>query len=351
MTVTGPWVGVLACSALQQWTQFENTHKCFLKGFHYFSLSAGCDYNGQIVPSGQPVGDTENRCETCVCRQGNVECTAVVCEDLGDCRSPTVLEGDCCPVCMDCGQYADGDVWTPTPCRRCSCQVCWEGGVGGGGTAALCAWTAISTLILEMSGHLHIVVAALVRCADGGRGGQLLPCVHELQSVHWYWWRCVDTYTLSLLHLSGVLRKRGLCVCVGGGGGQLLPCVHELPSVHWYWWRCVDTYLVVAAVVRCVVRMWGEVGGGFQWQLPCTYGLWLVCADGDVRTPVHCHCCHCQVCCGGWCWRAITVCISAWRGSLWQDPVSTNWLRTPLHTPRSLLSSVSRSVLIFQVIG
>nr|KAG5691654.1 hypothetical protein BaRGS_022929 [Batillaria attramentaria] len=38
--------------------------------------------------------------------------------------SPTVLEGECCPVCLDCGQYADGEQWTPSPCQRCSCLLC-----------------------------------------------------------------------------------------------------------------------------------------------------------------------------------------------------------------------------------
>ncbi|KAL8583263.1 hypothetical protein ACOMHN_043098 [Nucella lapillus] len=82
----------------------------------------GCDYNGQIVPSGQPVSDPDDPCERCVCHRGNVECTALACPDLGSCRSPMVLEGDCCPVCLDCGQYGDGDVWNPSPCQRCSCQ-------------------------------------------------------------------------------------------------------------------------------------------------------------------------------------------------------------------------------------
>ena len=333
-------------------------HKCFLKGFHYFSLSAGCDYNGQIVPSGQPVGDPENRCETCICRQGNVECTAAVCEDLGDCRSPTILEGDCCPVCMDCGQYADGDVWTPTPCRRCSCQVCWGGGVGGeeggncclvfmncsqytdtgdvrtlthcrrcccqvcwrggrwgrGATATLCSWTAGSTLILmEMCGHLHLVVAALVRCVEEERVGG------------------------------------------GGGGRRLLTCVHELQSVHWYWWRCVDTYLVVAALVRCVAgmgggRWWGGLEGGFNdsclVHMDC--GQCVLMEMCGRQSIVIAAVVRCIVGVGV---DVQLLCVSAWRGSLWQDPVSTNWLRTPLHTPRSLLSSVSRSVLVFQVIG
>ncbi|XP_070188785.1 uncharacterized protein [Littorina saxatilis] len=82
----------------------------------------GCDYNGQIVPSGQPVMDPANHCGTCMCRRGNVECTTITCPDLSGCRSPTFLDGECCPVCMDCGQYTDGDVWTPSPCQRCSCQ-------------------------------------------------------------------------------------------------------------------------------------------------------------------------------------------------------------------------------------
>uniref|UniRef100_A0A3B4FKN6 VWFC domain-containing protein n=1 Tax=Pundamilia nyererei TaxID=303518 RepID=A0A3B4FKN6_9CICH len=39
-------------------------------------------------------------CRVCVCNKGTVMCEDVVCEDLGDCQKTVTPEGECCPVCL-----------------------------------------------------------------------------------------------------------------------------------------------------------------------------------------------------------------------------------------------------------
>ena len=45
------------------------------------------------------------------------------CPNLGPCTSETVLEGEFCPTCLDCGNRGNGESWMETPCQRCTCLV------------------------------------------------------------------------------------------------------------------------------------------------------------------------------------------------------------------------------------
>lgn len=38
-------------------------------------------------------------CQVCICEMGTVVCEDVVCEDVGDCETTEIPEGECCPVC------------------------------------------------------------------------------------------------------------------------------------------------------------------------------------------------------------------------------------------------------------
>lgn len=39
-------------------------------------------------------------CRVCICEARTVFCEEVVCEDVGDCATTAVPEGECCPVCL-----------------------------------------------------------------------------------------------------------------------------------------------------------------------------------------------------------------------------------------------------------
>ena len=38
-------------------------------------------------------------CQVCICDMGTVFCEDVVCEDVSDCQTTEIPEGECCPVC------------------------------------------------------------------------------------------------------------------------------------------------------------------------------------------------------------------------------------------------------------
>ncbi|KAK3097854.1 hypothetical protein FSP39_013843 [Pinctada imbricata] len=83
------------------------------------SCDAGCMYNDRIYENGQSFAPAQ--CEQCRCSRGDVTCGRVRCPDLGACQSMATPRGECCPVCMDCGEYANATQWSQSPCQRCSC--------------------------------------------------------------------------------------------------------------------------------------------------------------------------------------------------------------------------------------
>lgn len=73
--------------------------------------------------NGQVITPPDNKCDLCACSQGNVNCRYVDCPDLGSCTSELILDGECCPTCMDCGDRSNGETWMETVCQRCTCVV------------------------------------------------------------------------------------------------------------------------------------------------------------------------------------------------------------------------------------
>lgn len=39
-------------------------------------------------------------CRVCICEAGTVFCEEVVCEDVGNCATTAIPEGECCPMCL-----------------------------------------------------------------------------------------------------------------------------------------------------------------------------------------------------------------------------------------------------------
>ncbi|XP_067675152.1 uncharacterized protein [Haliotis asinina] len=85
------------------------------------SCEAGCSFKDNKYLTGTRFPDPEDACVSCVCEKGNVSCSVASCPNLGDCQSPTQLDGECCPVCLDCGDHANATKWYPSPCQECSC--------------------------------------------------------------------------------------------------------------------------------------------------------------------------------------------------------------------------------------
>ncbi|KAF3688424.1 Extracellular matrix protein FRAS1 Precursor [Channa argus] len=78
-------------------------------------------------------------CQVCICETGTVVCEDVVCEDLSDCETSEIPEGECCAVCVAAAQrpiadteadncmengkvYANNEMWSPELCRVCVCE-------------------------------------------------------------------------------------------------------------------------------------------------------------------------------------------------------------------------------------
>ena len=82
-----------------------------------------CDYDGVLVRNGETFTPVDARCDRCTCEGGTVECALVTCPDPGPCSHTAVLDGECCPSCLDCGNRPHGDTWRETACQQCTCVV------------------------------------------------------------------------------------------------------------------------------------------------------------------------------------------------------------------------------------
>ncbi|XP_046720965.1 kielin/chordin-like protein [Silurus meridionalis] len=84
-----------------------------------------CSRNRQNFLNGEPV-PSNNRCERCVCENGNINCQPLPCPAL-NCPHPIRRNGDCCPKCEQCNYesevYSDGQNFTSkqNPCLTCQC--------------------------------------------------------------------------------------------------------------------------------------------------------------------------------------------------------------------------------------
>ncbi|TKS66386.1 Extracellular matrix protein FRAS1 [Collichthys lucidus] len=91
-----------------------------------------CTADGKVYSNNQ-IWNPEP-CQVCICDMGTVFCEDVVCEDVGDCKTTEIPEGECCPVCSaerpktdSCTEngkvYGNNDMWNPEPCRICVCDM------------------------------------------------------------------------------------------------------------------------------------------------------------------------------------------------------------------------------------
>ncbi|KAM9854759.1 kielin/chordin-like protein [Aulostomus maculatus] len=90
----------------------------------------GCSYAGKEYPNGQEFPHPTDKCRTCSCINGNVQCLMKRCPPLA-CSNPNELPGDCCPRCptppSDCvfeqRSYRHTErFYHPTDnCQTCTC--------------------------------------------------------------------------------------------------------------------------------------------------------------------------------------------------------------------------------------
>ncbi|XP_033101456.1 kielin/chordin-like protein [Anneissia japonica] len=83
----------------------------------------GCTYNSSNYDNGEKV--MEDRCQTCMCMEGELMCNNVTCE-IPTCTNPTLPADACCPVCEECEYngitYENGRVIpTNNYCEDCRC--------------------------------------------------------------------------------------------------------------------------------------------------------------------------------------------------------------------------------------
>ncbi|XP_066475896.1 von Willebrand factor C and EGF domain-containing protein [Tiliqua scincoides] len=98
---------------------------------------AECHFRGQVYAEGAEFSLDGDDCTTCVCRQGDVECSFTPCPTLECPRDDWLLApGQCCFTCRKAapmtGCYVDdngiefpvGQIWSPgDPCELCICQA------------------------------------------------------------------------------------------------------------------------------------------------------------------------------------------------------------------------------------
>ncbi|KAK2917907.1 hypothetical protein Q8A73_004653 [Channa argus] len=90
----------------------------------------GCSYAGKEYPNGQEFPHPTDKCRTCSCINGNVQCLMKRCPPL-PCSNPNILPGDCCPQCpappLDCAyehrpyRHTERFYHPADNCRLCAC--------------------------------------------------------------------------------------------------------------------------------------------------------------------------------------------------------------------------------------
>lgn len=87
-----------------------------------------CFYSQRLYESGQRVSEPNEPCSSCSCRDGSVLCSWVQCAPVS-CSSPFTAPGECCPQCPTCGVrdlvYVDGETFanSENPCEECVCRA------------------------------------------------------------------------------------------------------------------------------------------------------------------------------------------------------------------------------------
>lgn len=84
-----------------------------------------CQYLGRERTNGDVFQDPSEKCNECLCSNGNVNCRRKICPAV-QCNSP--VTSDCCPTCTDCFHrnvlYSNGAKFNDlsAPCMKCSCK-------------------------------------------------------------------------------------------------------------------------------------------------------------------------------------------------------------------------------------
>ncbi|XP_077999976.1 kielin/chordin-like protein [Glandiceps talaboti] len=88
-------------------------------------LCLHCEVEGQLYSNGEIIINRRNKCQTCRCMNGNIECIDRRCQQV-TCSSPAM--DDCnCPICEDCiylnDKHKNGDTFFEPndPCKTCQC--------------------------------------------------------------------------------------------------------------------------------------------------------------------------------------------------------------------------------------
>ncbi|XP_035826566.1 uncharacterized protein LOC101845560 [Aplysia californica] len=87
-------------------------------------VCSDCSYLGLILQNGESAPDPQDPCQSCSCSQGSVRCRSVTCPPV-TCSNPVMV--GCCPSCTECEyrgrRYENGAVIAAADrCRTCICQ-------------------------------------------------------------------------------------------------------------------------------------------------------------------------------------------------------------------------------------
>ncbi|KAM6437201.1 kielin/chordin-like protein [Liasis olivaceus] len=91
----------------------------------------GCVHEGRERADGTSWFSPSEPCQPCLCADGVVTCTQVIC--VNSCPAQLEVPGECCPVCADCTYkghgYRPGESFQPgeDPCDICTCQLMSDG--------------------------------------------------------------------------------------------------------------------------------------------------------------------------------------------------------------------------------
>ncbi|XP_061107394.1 kielin/chordin-like protein [Conger conger] len=95
----------------------------------------GCNYAGKEYPNGMEFPHPTDRCRTCHCINGNVQCLMKRCPPQ-QCSNPSMVPGECCPQCpappADClykGQSYKHSERFYDPADKCRTCICTNGSV------------------------------------------------------------------------------------------------------------------------------------------------------------------------------------------------------------------------------
>ncbi|XP_034443111.1 kielin/chordin-like protein isoform X2 [Hippoglossus hippoglossus] len=87
-----------------------------------------CRYEGVVHSHSHTFTPSSNPCQRCTCVRGTVTCVPLVCPST-PCARPVTKPGQCCPECTVCRldgkEFSDGQAWTLSSnrCSSCTCQA------------------------------------------------------------------------------------------------------------------------------------------------------------------------------------------------------------------------------------